>query len=172
MPAQDPGPSGKGWRRRFNSVPGHHISKQLAESPVALPVRSQSALATGPRVGSVATMIVKNLAQIGFSSVRFQSTSLRRMACSIGSSSSATIGGAFSTSTSLGIRSPAVQQLRGAFLRHSKSNSVDCSSDLRHGCVDAYLRLKRNLGEAPNGEWRPLLLGKGSTIDIQGIHPK
>ena len=33
-----------GWRRRFNSVPGHHIPKHLTQSHVALSVRSQSAL--------------------------------------------------------------------------------------------------------------------------------
>src|SRR5258708_21528419 len=37
----------KGWRRRFNSVPGYHISKQLTESRLVFAVRSQSA--TFPR---------------------------------------------------------------------------------------------------------------------------
>ena len=44
-----------------NSVPGHHISKQLTESRLALPVRSQSAIFRRDPVRFLAAMMVKNL---------------------------------------------------------------------------------------------------------------
>ena len=45
----------------INSVPGHHISKTLAASRLALPVRSQSAIFRRDSVRFLATMMVKDL---------------------------------------------------------------------------------------------------------------
>jgi hypothetical protein len=50
-----------GHKEWFNSVPGHHISKQLAESRLALPVRSQSAIFRRDPLRFPATMMAKDL---------------------------------------------------------------------------------------------------------------
>ena len=52
------------------------IPKQLAESRLALPVRSQSAIFRRDPVRFLATMMVKDLTRIASRSVRFQSASV------------------------------------------------------------------------------------------------
>jgi hypothetical protein len=46
---------------KFNSVPGHHISKNLAESRLALPVLSQSGIFRRDPVRFLITMMAKDL---------------------------------------------------------------------------------------------------------------
>ena len=54
----------KGWRRRFNSVPGHHISKDLSQTGDFPSVRSQSARFGEIRFDSWPVMIMKDLTPI------------------------------------------------------------------------------------------------------------